>query len=182
VSSLVAYSINVYFYFVRSVTILSRLLILVLVLSVQSCAESSSGRITPRHDSQNKSSSSSPLNTLTLINNPPSPEESEQMLKTTAENWFFGEGLGKTALNVATVVVFPPYAFYLLGNAGLQIAGLEPLYVTDALPDTPREHVLAGYDSVTSIPGRVTALAAGTNFRENNESIKERQNQQDGTK
>lgn len=64
-------------------------------------------------------------------------------------------------LNIGTVVVFPPYALYLLGNAGVAFAGYEPLYVTDALPEPARKEVLGFYNGVTGVPGRVNALVAG---------------------
>lgn len=91
---------------------------------------------------------------------PPDGEQLEQA----AESWFYGPGLGRTMLNVGTVVVFPPYALYLLGNAGLALAGYEPLEMTDALPEQPREYVVAAYDGVVSVPGRITAMVAGRDF------------------
>ncbi len=68
--------------------------------------------------------------------------------------------------NVGTVVVFPPYALYLLGNAGLALAGYEPLYVTDALPGEARDAALTVYDGITSVPGRIAAGVAGEEFSE----------------
>ena len=78
--------------------------------------------------------------------------------------WFYGQGLGVTTLNIGTAVVFPPYALYLLGNAGLQLAGYDPLYVTDALPEKPREGVMTIYNAVTSTPGQITSTIAGAEF------------------
>lgn len=63
------------------------------------------------------------------------------------------------------MVVFPPYIAYLLGNAGLALAGYEPLYVTNLLPNTPRGYVLTVYDGVTSVPGRFNAAVAGEEYK-----------------
>ena len=95
---------------------------------------------------------------------PPPPEDVNEQLSESARGWFYGPGIGRTALNVGTVVVFPPYALYLLGNAGLMLAGYSPLYITDAIPETPRKHVLDTYVGVTDLPGRVTALVGGEEF------------------
>lgn len=67
-------------------------------------------------------------------------------------------------LNVGTVVLFPPYALYLLGNAGVAFAGYEPLYVTDALPEPAKKEVLGLYNGVTGVPGRLNALVAGERY------------------
>ncbi len=88
---------------------------------------------------------------------PPEPGELGEKLSEAGEEWFFGPGLGRTALNVGTVIVFPPYGLYLLANAGLQLCGYEGLYVTDALPDDVKAPVLHVYDGVTAVPGQVNA-------------------------
>ena len=90
-----------------------------------------------------------------------SPEALQDDLSTYGENWLYGQGFGNTLLNLGTVVIFPPYALYLVGNAGLALAGFEPIYVTDALPDTPREEILSVYGHLASIPGAVAAKIAG---------------------
>ena len=90
-----------------------------------------------------------------------SPEDLQDTLEEYGENWLYGQGLGATLLNVGTVVIFPPYGLYLLGNAGIALAGYEPLYITDVLPDTPREEILSVYGRVASIPGNVAAKIAG---------------------
>jgi len=95
---------------------------------------------------------------------PPTPDELEVILAEEGEKWFYGPGLGRTMLNVGTIVAFPPYAIYLVGNAGLKYAGYDPLYVTDLLPEEPREGVLEVYDGVTSVPGRLTSAASGRDF------------------
>ncbi|MCB0323664.1 MAG: hypothetical protein KDD69_08825 [Bdellovibrionales bacterium] len=95
---------------------------------------------------------------------PPTPDEYQTALAQSGERWWYGKGVGRTMANVATVVAFPPYALYLLGNAGLTLAGYEPLHVTDALPEGPKRQVLGAYDGLTGIPGRLNALVAGREF------------------
>lgn len=95
---------------------------------------------------------------------PPSFSEVGQGLQEAGESWFFGSGIGRTAVNVGTVVAFPPYGLYLLGNAGLQLCGFQALYVTDALPTEVRQPVLTVYDGITSVPGRVNALMFNRDF------------------
>ena len=79
-------------------------------------------------------------------------------------DWIFGGGLGRTAVNIGTVIVFPPYAIYMFGNAGIALAGYDPLYVTDALPEKARTGVLSAYDEVTSLPGRMNAAVMRQKF------------------
>ncbi len=97
---------------------------------------------------------------------PPTIEEANAELAKQGENWLYGSGFGATTLNVATCIVFPPYILYLLGNAGLQMAGYEPVYLTDAVPEPAREEVAGVYDGVVSVPGRIAAVTAGEEFRE----------------
>lgn len=95
------------------------------------------------------------------------PRPTAEVVQDKAEKWFFGPGLGRAMTNVGTSILFPPYAFYLLGNATLSLTGLQPLYMTDLLPDKPREGVLEVYDAFTSVPGRLTSAAAGREYPEN---------------
>jgi len=97
---------------------------------------------------------------------PPTPEEASEELSKQGEDWLFGKGLGSTTLNVATCVIFPPYVLYLVANAGLQMAGYEPIYITDAVPEPAKKQIDAVYDGVVSVPGRIAATAAGEEFRE----------------
>lgn len=102
---------------------------------------------------------------LQLSQKPMSPEKAQGVLSEMGENWLYGPGLGQTALNVGAMVVFPPYAIYVLGNSVLSMSGYEPLYVTDLLPDEERSEVNEMYDEVTTAPGRVSASLAGKEFR-----------------
>ena len=90
----------------------------------------------------------------------------ELTLSGLGSRWLYGQGLGTSMVNISTSILFPPYAVYLLGNAGLEIAGLQTLYATDALPEKPRSFVLEFYDGVTSVPGRLAALIAGRAYHE----------------
>lgn len=93
----------------------------------------------------------------------------DEQLNQYAMNWLYGQGMGKTLTNVGTVVIFPPYAFYVLGNAGLSVLGYEPLYITNILPETSRKPVLQVFNGVTSVPGRITAKVVGEEFQEPDE-------------
>lgn len=97
---------------------------------------------------------------------PPTPEQVQPQLESAVHKWFFGPGFGRTTLNVGTIVLFPPYAIYLLANAGIGLAGYEPIYITDVLPEGPRAGVLEVYDNVTYTPGRMHAFIAGEEFQD----------------
>jgi hypothetical protein len=103
---------------------------------------------------------------------PPEPEEVNLQLEEATTNWFYGPGIGRTTLNVGTVVAFPPYAIYLLGNAGLSLAGYQQLHITNALPESPRNFVLSFYDGITSVPGRVNAIIANREYVDNRNNSK----------
>lgn len=90
----------------------------------------------------------------------------ELTLSNLGSRWLYGQGLGTSMVNISTSILFPPYAVYLLGNAGLEIAGLQTFYATDALPEKPRAFVLEFYDGLTSVPGRLAALIAGRSYHE----------------
>lgn len=97
---------------------------------------------------------------------PMEPEELGSELEDGAKKWATSAGLGKTITNIGAIIVFPPYALYLFGNAGLELFGKSPLYVTDILPESPRSVVRGAYNEVTSVPGRVIAGATGETFHE----------------
>ena len=94
------------------------------------------------------------------------PEENGEVLRQAGRRWIYGQGVGQTMLNIGAVVLFPPYAIYLVGNAGLALAGYQPLYVTDALPTNVRKNYLGAYNGVTSVPGRISASIAGEDFQQ----------------
>lgn len=100
------------------------------------------------------------------IDEPLSPEETEGLLGEVGTNWFYGQGLGETALTAGTIFLFPPYAIYVAGNAILNVSGYEEIRVTDALPEEGKESWNAVYEGVTSVPGRVTAGVSGEEFRD----------------
>lgn len=95
----------------------------------------------------------------------PRPDEAGEQLQLAGRNWLYGNGFGKTVINVGTVVLFPPYALYLLGNAGLALAGYETLSISDALPDRERGYVQKAYNGITSVPGRLSAVLANEEYR-----------------
>ena len=95
---------------------------------------------------------------------PLTPEESKAMLKDIGKNWFYGQGLGHTALQIGGIIIYPPYAFFVLGNGILNIAGYESIGIGTLLPEKPREKWYEFYDTATSGPGRFTASIAGEEF------------------
>lgn len=101
----------------------------------------------------------------TAVEKPLPPEKTEELLEEVGSNWFYGQGLGETALTAGTIIVFPPYAIYVLGNGILSLSGYEEIRVTDALPDQEKEQWNSAYNTVTSGPGRLTAAIAGKEFR-----------------
>lgn len=103
--------------------------------------------------------------TMALVGKPIPPEKAKEVLSEVGSNFAYGSGLGDTALTVGTVVIFPPYALYLLGNAVLSFSGYEPVTVSSLLPDKEGKEWSSMYDSVVSVPGKVVAAAAGREFR-----------------
>jgi hypothetical protein len=97
---------------------------------------------------------------------PPPPEVVKAQLQEQGRNWLYGHGVGRTILNVGTVIAFPPYGLFLLGNAGLQIAGYQPVDVTKAFPEKVSKPLNIAYDEITSVPGRLNAVVAGEQFRD----------------
>ena len=67
---------------------------------------------------------------LDLVGKPIPPDKAKQVLSEAGSNFAYGPGLGDAAVTVGTVVVFPPYALYLLGNAVLSLSGYEPVTVS----------------------------------------------------
>lgn len=100
----------------------------------------------------------------TAIKHPLKPEQTKALLKDAAGNWFYGQGVGNTMVQVGTVAAFPPYALVVLGNAALSLGGYEPVGVSSILPGESKEQWRSLYDGVTSGPGRFTAAVAGREF------------------
>lgn len=114
---------------------------------------------------EKKKEDDSVANLVIARRQPLTAQESEEVLGVVAENWLYGPGLGRSALNIGTVVLFPPYAVYVLGNALLDVSGFQPMYITDLLPEDERQDYNRVFDSVTGAPGRLTAAMAGKEFR-----------------
>jgi len=93
------------------------------------------------------------------------PEKAEELLDEVGTNWLYGQGMGATVLTVGTFLVFPPYGLYILGNSLISLAGYEPLYISNALPDEDKKSFDSIYDGVTSAPGQMAAAIAGEDFR-----------------
>jgi hypothetical protein len=94
-------------------------------------------------------------------------DTASQQLEHIGEWWFFGPGIGYSILNIGTAIVFPPYALYLLGNAGLALAGEEPVKIINILPEAPRSIVNTTLDEICSVPGRITSAVARKPYHDN---------------
>ena len=99
-----------------------------------------------------------------------SPETSREVLNQMAGNWFYGQGVGETLLNVGTVAAFPPYAAVVVGNTVLSVAGYEKIGVSTVLPKEDKKAWNSFYDGVTSGPGRLNAAVAGKDYRDRDEA------------
>ena len=89
---------------------------------------------------------------------PPTPEEYKREMGKVAHGWFFGHGFGTAIFNIGTAIAVPPYAFYLLGNAALEVSGFGAVYPTDFLPDPAANLVGGAFQGVVSVPGRINAV------------------------
>ena len=99
------------------------------------------------------------------VKEPLSPENTEALLDEVGSNWLFGQGMGETAATVGTIVVFPPYALWVVANAALSLSGEQPLEVSKILPEESGKVWRTTYDEVTSVPGRTTAAFSGQEYR-----------------
>ncbi len=102
---------------------------------------------------------------MALVGQEIPPEQAKQVLNEVGGNFAYGPGLGDTAVSVGTVVVFPPYAIYLLGNAVLSLSGYEPVTVASLLPDNQGKSWSSTYDTIVSGPGRMVAAMTGHEYR-----------------
>ena len=99
------------------------------------------------------------------ISEPLTPENTNQLLNEVGSNWLYGQGMGETAATVGTIVIFPPYALWVIGNAALQLSGEEPIEVSKMLPEESGKVWRTTYDEITSVPGRTTAAVSGEEYR-----------------
>ena len=106
-----------------------------------------------------------PIDLKAVVSKPLPPEKTEELLSETGSNWFYGQGVGETALTAGAIFAFPPYAIYVVGNGVLSLSGYKQIRVTNALPEEERDAWNSAYDTVTSGPGRMTAAMAGKEFR-----------------
>lgn len=104
-------------------------------------------------------------NGLDLVGKPIPPQQAREILSELGSNFAHGPALGDTALNIGTVVLFPPYAVYLVGNALLSISGYEPITVSSILPEEDGKRWSNTYDQLVSGPGKVVAAMSGREYR-----------------
>lgn len=123
--------------------------------------------------SDRDSGTSLPAHISHFARTPLKPEETEELLAEVGGNWLYGQGIGETALAVGSVVLFPPAAFWFLGNGALALSGYEPVGVSTLLPNEQARKWSESYDAVLSTPGRVVAAVAGEDFR-TKETIQEK--------
>jgi len=96
---------------------------------------------------------------------PPTADELQEGLSEFGHRWFFGPGFGRTAVNVGTAVVFPPYALYLVGQAVTRMAGYEPYTISDAIPEPLHSPSMVVYEGVTDAPGLLNSFLFGEQFQ-----------------
>lgn len=102
---------------------------------------------------------------IAALQKPLPPEKAKEVLNEVGGNFAYGPGLGDAAVNIGTVVAFPPYAIYLLGNGILSLSGYEPVTVSSMLPEETGKAWSDGYDTIVSGPGRFVAAATGHEYR-----------------
>ena len=111
--------------------------------------------------------------TLDFMKRPLTPQESEQLAGEVGGNFLYGQGFGEALISLGGIILWPPYALYALGNAGISLAGYQPLYVTNLLPEPVKSSYDTGYDVVSSGPGRFSAAIGKEEFR-NQDVIRKR--------
>ena len=99
------------------------------------------------------------------ITKPLPPEKAKEVAGAVANNWFYGEGLGSTAITAGTCIIFPPYLAVVVGNAALSISGYEPISVSNMLTEEQGKDWSDAYETVASGPGRLTSAVAGKEYR-----------------
>lgn len=115
------------------------------------------------------SSSDTPVLTLERVQKiaaePLSPKETGEVVDTALTNFFYGPGLGETALDVTGAMLFPPYAMVLIGQTLVRLAGYESPRFIEIFPDQQQHAYDVTMDAVYSGPGRLVAAAAGEEYR-----------------
>jgi hypothetical protein len=96
---------------------------------------------------------------------PLSPQETGEVVDTALTNFFYGPGLGETALDVTGVMLFPPYAMVLIGQTLVRLAGYESPRFIEMFPEEQQHAYDATMDTVYSGPGRLVSAAAGEEYR-----------------
>ena len=92
-------------------------------------------------------------------------DKAGEAVGTVAHDWFYGQGLGDTAITAGTVLIFPPYLAVVLGNAALSITGYEPITMSRILPGDAGKGWDNAYNAIASSPGHLTAAVAGKEYR-----------------
>ncbi len=101
-----------------------------------------------------------------LIKDPLTEDETVEVLDQSAQNWFYGNGLGDTAFKIGTSVLFPPVALVWLADVGMQATGTGSVSLKAVLPEDTSDTIIENYQAVVSVPGKVTSLVAGKEFRD----------------
>lgn len=149
--------------------------IIICFLFFSACSSNSIKKSEPNFNSDRSHLKAENIDRKWNLEKPPSIKEiskavkddtASSQLENVGEWWLFGPGLGHSILNIGTVIIFPPYALYLLGNAGLALAGEEPVKIVNILPEAPRKIVNDSIDEVCSVPGRMTAALSGRDYVE----------------
>lgn len=96
---------------------------------------------------------------------PLTKRETGEVLNTAAGNFFYGPGLGETALDLTGAVLFPPYAFVLAGQTLVRLAGYDSPRLVELLPDEQQRSYNGFMEAVYSGPGRLISAATGEEYR-----------------
>jgi hypothetical protein len=96
---------------------------------------------------------------------PLSPKETGEVVDTALTNFFYGPGLGETALDVTGAMLFPPYALVLIGQTLVRVAGYESPRLIEMFPEEQQQSYDETMDMVYSGPGRLVSAAAGEEYR-----------------
>ena len=104
---------------------------------------------------------------------PLSGEETAEVMKEVTGNFLLGPGLGETAIDIAGIAAFPPYAIALLGNSLLSLAGYEQISIKKVMDNETREGYGETADVIYSAPAKLLSFITGNDYRDRGE-IKKR--------